>query len=896
MAMSPEELDALLAQRESQVEGIMAQQMGVDNPDVVSGAAPPVDPAAQLRSRLDERYKQVSTVMKQDGIGDPEEDIGAVQNSLNAFWNKAADTLGLPVEAVNQALGWAGANFMEKHDAQRAIKGFFNKLGIRTDAQEGVSKRFGENTFEGAVMLGGLFAAAGKMAARAGTGVVDTVIRNFGEALKQRPGLAAVTELGSAYGSAAMGEAATDKTVSGPTVGGVAGFLGGGAIGARATPGGFLPKAAGTLAGAVAGGFGGYLGSEAVLPEGTEVPLEPIAEIGGAFAGGLGVAGAEAAMRSAGRTVSGATNRLLGRETGVPLQTDPVLDLDAARSPILKNFTEEQVRGAQLQMEDGIERALEGIQVQVTRRGQRMSGPEAAVRLRNAIEKEYQNARAIERDFWEHTPLSTRISGRTILRDIDILAEELNANSAQAFIPTKNINEVRIRLSPKQDPETGQWVSTKPSVKQLRAYVTDLAEDIAREPQNTALNRNRARLQDIILNGIEEQMPDNIPVRQARAMSTKLNDLFTRGPIGDVRALNGRDVVVPPGETTKFLMSQFEGIESALNVSRDMGRIPRRLRQPDAYRFHTRSVATRADHDALRAEVENSIRAAIRDEADAQGGGPQAAAKYIIRHERNIAPLGREATELSRTADYINAHLENKQVIGRSTLARFTQFDDADKAITWLWNSPKPRTAAREIMHAIQGNPEAIEAFQHGVVKRALDATRSDPIRMRQVLDTPRFRDMMSEVLTDDQMRRLNKMTDVAISIARGDESSVRAALVGRVTFLGQLIGAMVGRQVGTGTIQVPGHFSRTFGAAAERLFHTTDPAHMFAFGVVDPRWERLLLMRQPTSTKEFRAFNRQLRRIISGMEGVREAIQTEDRNESDIPRITVNPGAYSND
>lgn len=869
--MTPDELTASLAERAKQVTGIMGEQGG--NPDATSGAAPAAEafPNAPRAPRFEDqegaatagvddaalaaRQDEVRQEMKARGMAHPDEDISAINNFVRGGNNLIAKTIGLAPGAVNQALRTVGANFMEDdHSVEHAVKTFMDTLGVRTDARPGISAQLGEGTMESLIMAGGSIAAGTIMAARLGVSTSDAIIRQFGKVLKENPGKQALLTLPITTGAVAADNATPDAGPVGKilatTAGGLAGGLGGaGLLAAGAKTGGALLRGAGRAIGGTA-------------------PIE-------------------------GQPVSG-YRQTVGDMAGIkpqpPLQTEPVYNPDTARSTYPNIYADEQVRGAQLHIENAIDQAIAGIPTQTTRRGTPVSGVEAQTKVRDNLDEAFRVARGIESDFWSHTPLRAKVPSGQLANETKALEDKLKGTQAEAFIPQREMDEIYSLNAVKRD-EAGKIVSSLPTVQRLRSIASDLGEQIAREPDQVNLNRNRAQLQDVIHAAIERTLPDNIPIQQARAVSTKVNELFTRGPIADVRAVRNRDPNVPPGQTVDYLNKQFGGIDSVLNISRDLGRVPRRFQQPDAYPYATGSAEFRRSGlpNELVANTENAIRTSVKEEA--QNMGPEAAVKFINRQEPHIKALAGVTTELRQTADYLAAHMDNRNIIQKSALARFAQAGDADKAIQPIWNSPNPVKAARELMRTFGNDSEALDGFRHAMLKRLFDSTRSgphvlDPSKVRTFLDTPRFSNLLQTVLAPDQFSRLSRLVDVARAIQTGETKTTMGQFIKkRMTVLASFAGAYFGRRLETGTLQAPAYFSKSWGSAMEGFLKTADPGKLLANAVTDPRWERILMSRAPTTTKDIRALNTNMRRLMSGMIGARVGIESiahgkDDNNE----------------
>src|SRR5690606_11706800 len=102
--------------------------------------------------------------------------------------------------------------------------------------------------------------------------------------------------------------------------------------------------------------------------------------------------------------------------------------------------------------------------------------------------------------------------------------------------------------------------------------------------------------------------------------------------------------------------------------------------------------------------------------------------------------------------------------------------------------------------------------------------------------------------------------------ISRGDEAAKLRQLSGASILISRVLAAQGGRAVarftGGGTVQTPGIFAAAAARAAERATRTMQPGSLFVQAIMDPKWERVLMSREPRTTAEMRKFTKSMQRL----------------------------------
>lgn len=587
--------------------------------------------------------------------------------------------------------------------------------------------------------------------------------------------------------------------------------------------------------------------------------------VAGGMAGAMAGTGVVAGAAKVGRGVAGMASKLNPFGAKTPPLGDPLIDPSFDRS-VAKVFAEQQVEGAKLGMTTALESAVRSIPSKGT--------PEQVqAATRTMMEKAEKAAARIESDFWKQVPLKAPVPMSPVRQGIISMEKEFADTPSQ--YPAELAEKFKELATPKRDPETGRMMKALPTVQRVRDMIGEVRlarkreEGLERQGMtpNYGLIRGYHMLEQIGHDAIERALPGDVSIQQARRVSTLYNDLFTRGGIADVMARRSRgDMSVPPGETVETLMKKFDGIQELLDVRNKLAYV----RAPGGRSFAL-GKEERANVQAMVKEAEDSVRSMFREIADAD---PAKGAKWFAAREKDIRPMARVHAELSAATSEINAIQQQEKIFKTSALARFAQAD-TDKAINAVWLHKDPAGQARELMKTFKGNPDALEGLQQGLLNKFFTVTKGDPLKSKEVLFTPRHKDLLSTILDPSQMSRLEKITDITARLAAGDEKLLRHALLPGATLAGRIIGAQAGRQLshilGGSNIQTPGIVSQAFRRGVERALRTMEPQQMLINAVLDPKMEKLLYSRTPHTTKEARELVRTMRRTVGAIEGVRQ-------------------------
>jgi hypothetical protein len=791
----------------------------------------PVDNTPQL---IEDRRQQALEALKAEGFDGYTPDVNAISSvddqhsvakavtDIAAGFNiSLARALSLPRETVDRGLGMLGLDYMQHGSPQQNTVDALNRMGIPAYEVENLANKIGKGALPALATWAAMQLAAPSMAANQGVGTLGYLMREVGQWTMKHP----VVGMWLGQASQAGGKVATDTFGDNPAI-----------------------EFAGELAGGAAPGAAKFAVSK--------VPgVKPLTKAVGA--------GINAISDVLPTDLSNAVKKYNPLYSALPPASSktPLIDAGADANRI-QTFAKDQIFAAQTYQDKAIENAINSIPT---------SGTPAQVQTRthNLLEQAEKISKRIVSGFWDRVPLKTKIPVTDLRNDVIAMRRELvdSDNVRPDTMLDKVMDVVRLR----QEPGSGKFVAPKPTIQKLRDLQsqigTAITEERARDAPREGMVRNLARLSEVIDENIAKQLPNNTTIEQARQMSKRHNDLFSRGPINDILSKRRTgDFRVPVADSVDTLLQKTDGLAALKAVQEGVStypRIPTTRFLPAAQRGRLVAVTPQeeATLNQLVKSAEDSIRASFREAAEA---GPEKAVAYSQKNEDAIKALANVAGELNFAAQKVAAVLAEKKAIQSSALARFAE-TSPEKAVQNIFAQKDPAAVARQLMISFRGDPDAIEGLRNQILNELIfNKAKANPVLVQRMMKEPRTQNLLEATLSNDQWNRLKKMTDTAVRVGVEDETGWRTALKSPFKTLGQFIGAAAGRKLNTGTIQVPGIFSKRFGAIMERSLGGTDPQDLLAQAVLDPHWERLLYSRVPTNSRDMRLAQDNYRRIFS--------------------------------
>lgn len=768
-----------------------------------------------------------------------------IDNYLAGANKTLAGILGLPRDIPVDVLKELGESLLglpetEKRVGAKSMEYLFNAAGIKTQYPPGSqAAEMGSETVKGLVSAAAMIAAAPAAIARGGSSIITKVA----ETIRNHPYMTMFQELGAAPGGVAAGDLVSPDAPAG----------------VRETA---------QIAGSMAGGAAATMAKQAV-----QLPIRGVSKL------------AEGAMRLVDRMRPAGSQPYVPGKSGAPLPTTPLRD-PLAQPQTATHYADFQIEGDKQTVQAALSQAIESVQRTpiLVRSGPRQGQPALdrngnpryndELTLQGRVRSDLENAknigRRLERSYWSRTDLRQPVPGSGILREIDTIDAQLkSSNSPISEYPGDAIKAIYHTFAPAQG---------LPSIAQVRKLVSDIdhlrSVNLAKDAPNGALNRTYAQLEDVLHTGMREAYPNDVAIQQASSYSQWFNDVFHRSPVGDALAVgrSGRPSV-DPGQTVDYLKSQFGGLKSALQISKELATDPPNAYAPSA----TPREKTRLT--ALRENIENTLREQFRSAA---GDDPMEAAKFIRQNEGKIRDVARVSAQLETVGGELAKQQDLRKTIEQSALHKFSK-QDPQPGIASIFNNQNPAKTASDLVKTLQGDPSAIEGFRAGIIDELAKRTKLDPLRMKGLLEEPKIRRMMEVALPPDQLARLDKMVDIAARIDAGDVQTFGQKYSQGLVMLGRIFAVKAHAllpNLGTGgNIQIPGMFSQMAKTSITKALSGIPGEDLLKNAIRDPSWERLILAKEPVDTKDLDALLRLTMRVVRAEEGIRQSIF--DRPES---------------
>ena len=364
-------------------------------------------------------------------------------------------------------------------------------------------------------------------------------------------------------------------------------------------------------------------------------------------------------------------------------------------------------------------------------------------------------------------------------------------------------------------------------------------------------------LRDVAAPGFDEYVE---AFNAARTFSRRYNDIFTRGPIGQVLGFTAEGAErVSARVTMERLLRDPEGPQAIRTLAE----------QPD---FGRRELIVKAE-DALRADF---------GETAAAGRKPVS----LRRQRRALREFPEVAKELVEANDLVRRSLARRRELESGALARFGE-PDPQVGISRLIASTDPAGEARRLVATLKGSPTALQGLRTGLIEELWKRGGGDAKGFSRLLAQPKIERLILTVLSPDDQRRLARITTAAEDISSQQQSIWRTVLTGAARLGFRVGGAQVGRQLagvtGGGTVQTPGIVSRAAAQTFDRLFMAVPSEELLARAVVDSRWERTILSRAPKDLPEVRVLLRRMRRLLGVEAGARVATDKEQKSDATL-------------
>lgn len=555
-----------------------------------------------------------------------------------------------------------------------------------------------------------------------------------------------------------------------------------------------------------------------------------------------------------------------------------------------RRFAEEQVAGQLQSIEDAVTASISKLPPP-----EKVAG-DYSIAVRKGLEEAEKYGRNVESAMWQRTPLKAEVPTEGLTDMLNKQTTEWAANGThRSFIPTQFVNDMKALINPVT--ATGMVRLYKPTVQELTSLKTAIrqarfANQIKGGPAE--LGANMVKLEQMINKGIADALPGDISIQQARAISTKYHDLFSRSNLYDVLASGKRGVPkVYPEQTIPYLMDRYPGLQDILTMTRDKQMWKRTPGQPDAYPYANvdgQGPVMADGRKQIEHNAENAIVAGVNEQFKAANYDPAQMSKIAGQVAEKARPFARVAVGLDKMSQELASHVEERKMIEKSALYRYIQADPAN-AVRRIFAAKDPTKEAASLMRTFVGDPDAKEGFVASVIDESLRRARIkpdgvDPQGLHDVIHDPRWEPMIKSVL-GDRYARLDRLTKIAIMKENGDLERLGSYQRDAIMFLGRNFGAThlghITRRImnlipfgGGGGIQ-----SAQYGAAVVKKFLTEklaswDAGTTLHNAIRNPDFENFMLSSAiPKSPQEVEATVQTARRAVRNMVAVEQAAQS---------------------
>lgn len=547
----------------------------------------------------------------------------------------------------------------------------------------------------------------------------------------------------------------------------------------------------------------------------------------------------ETTKKEAGQQIAGMVNLINTELTGFagqpssPGKTKEILETAQIH---LKDLLNTRVRQAALEADNRIRNLAPGS-------NREMANSQA----RKAIDSAFNDALKQERDLYSKIPQD---SIRPTAHSVKELERIINDSSKAQFkdIPEAALKFLRKNKRPPtefiQDPKTGgtiislgeepaqtSFLGDATSVKELRGLQSDLRRTArnAVKTTNKSQNRNKGRIANRVADAITLDLKDLSLadpteaglVETAVAFSKDLNTLFREGALGDILGFVGK--------TPESL-----SIEGALTSGGPKGRqafddIVRALdttRQPEFVKSAEDFVLNRFFQDA------NVIKDGVLNTVPARN--------FIRKNQELLKRLPDIQNRLTQAIESQDVSLLRQRQKARVDLkkSKATLFiqDDPAAAFEKILKLPNPGREVQKLINRTRRDKtgEATKGLKNSFMEFMTHNASSVDAQGNSSLSGFKFRDLLKErktnavvqrLFTPAEKERLNIITNTAVAIEKATAAKelkggvLDSPVADIIRRTGSILGAVMGRRMGTGTIQVPGIMAKEFNRMAEEGF-----------------------------------------------------------------------------
>jgi hypothetical protein len=785
---------------------------------------------------------------------------GMVDPMTKGFNTQLANTLGLPLEMVNEVIGHAEKLFEHSEykdnpgEATAMIKKAFKAFGVDTYEGEAANmlERIGEEGFRQLLFSAGLRGAAPALRAPYAHATRTTGMPSTG------------ARMGETVGRMAMEKPAT--------------LL---AAGVTSAPGIPMGEAAGEWIG------------EAIAPAIIDDPTAQglIKETGktlGGFVGGSATSIPGVALAKRARLIPKSETDVVN-----PYQEHLVQATDDPNRARL--FADEVVKRETTAIDKHIVDILQGVG-----RPENLKPKDASTWLHGKINAVKEMAREMEREAWDMVSSKTPIKIFDTYKLMDEMENALPIEGAQGGIPYDMIKRFKqsVEIKNADGKVVGLRDLTFDQMRRLKNVIMDSrwatqGSAVTAAPPNTELRRNLQAIENSMMENIDESLAAagglNKHWEYARALSQALNDRFTRGPIGQLLGLDFQNTErITPDMAAEFLLSKRDGFNA---VTRAGGSLPPPRTPPvtDPNTGALMSPAQPAGVDDMRKASDIAIRnqfvKVVEEAIGGTMGDPKKQAELAgAAGNRFAQKVSQEIEGFTATTSRINkaitdtkASIAQRRDWENSATARFAG-KEPHLAVKDIFASGNPEMNARRIMRdfevpfgtAVPGQPDPSAAA--GLGKAMIDdliANSPDPRVASARLSYEPTRKAFVEVLGDVRVRRLEEIIAGAIDLdeymRKRSVGPLRTAVSALSTVFANWAGhtaALASPSGGYGALSYPAKMQKMMQSIIASHFGVGDPMKLISESVYSRDVEALLRTQLPSNMKDAEQYMRLIRRV----------------------------------
>ena len=782
---------------------------------------------------------------------------------IGGFNNKLANVLSVPIAAVDKALATMGLDaFQNGKNAEPAIENLMRHLGVDARAMKDPTliNQMGSSVIDAGLWTAAAVGGATLLAAKTGIEAAPLIGR-FITMLTKSPATTIATGAATGPGALAGGEALKGANVPNAATGFGVGY----GIG-RSTIGGPFGGLLGGLAGGTVGGITDYLGAPTV-------PGEIVGNvIGGGISSNLATKVGRTALtpfRFLGR--SGALGRF--GPAAAQVAPDALRPLEGdIQAPA--TYSVDQIAGDLAQVDAEVNHAIQSVP---------RTGPPAvwAGKVRDRVMQIQRIATMVENRMWARVPKQvSATSAMPVLTDFNKTLKQELVNGSPKSYPAKFVQEIEglVRNTKPTIAPNGQVVKqgVPITVGRLIALRSDIETAIRAGKAAPSVDitpgliGNWERLSGKVLETINAAAPGDVALQQALDYTKAKHDIFSRGPLGVLmqRTKQGGPVV-NDAATVDALLKERGGPEAVAQASGAFlpgGKLA--------------STAMKPVNTPLSQEFQNTVRTMYRETVPVGTPPEQAAAmtqKFFDTHMASMQTFSNLGDEMNTTTNQIAASLARKKAIETSALMKYSQ-RDASVSIKALFSSSNPTADAKALMKTFANDPAAHAGLKGGLIDELLGpgdlaATKLNTDRLATVL-APRskMRGAFEAVFSPEEMARMDRIIKLGKELENIDNFKITRGIRGSLTVALRVFGAHTGKLFGH-TIQSASIGANIGKAMAEKAFRIIPPRDFIRYAITDPKFERLLYTRVPQNTREVKAFNLNLRRVLAASEAGRQQL-----------------------